>query len=177
MTNGLLGLHFGAGAVEPQLVRARGKSPVTNGAKDSVRCPWDGVDCANRMLTFRNVLALGVFLFGTTYLWLTPSFVGKSLTGAVWTIAQVLAMATIIGFAVAAWGIFKSAGWWEPVLVVSAFVGIASVLPYWIGIQSVANAVNAAAIENVVGHLLGAAVVISVLLIHPAEHWVVGRLQ
>jgi len=128
------------------------------------------------MLTFRNVLALGVFIFGTTFLWLTPSFVGKSATGAVWAVAQAVAMAAILGFTVAAWGIFKAAGWWEPVLVVSALVGMASIIPYWIGIQSVTGAVDSAAIENVVGHVTGAAVVIAVLLIHPAEHWVVGRL-
>jgi len=128
------------------------------------------------MLTFRNVLALGVFLFGTTFLWLTPSFVGKSATGAAWAVAQALAMAAILGFTVAAWGIFKAAGWWELVLVVSALVGMASIIPYWIGIQSVSGAVDSAAIENVVGHVTGAAVVIAVLLIHPAEHWVVGRL-
>jgi hypothetical protein len=128
------------------------------------------------MLTFRNILALGVFLFGTTFLWLTPSFVGKSASGGVWAVAQALAMAAILGFAVAAWGIFKAAGWWEPVLVVSAIVGMTSVIPYWIGIQSGAGAVDSAAIENVVGHVLGAAVVIAVLLIHPVEHWVVARL-
>ena len=128
------------------------------------------------MLTFRNVLALGVFLFGTTYLWLTPSYVGKSATGAVWTVAQMLAMATILGFALAAWGIFKATGWWEPVLIVSAIAGMASVIPYWIGLQSVAGALNAPAVENAVGHVLGAAVVIAALLIHPAEQWVVGRL-
>ena len=128
------------------------------------------------MLTFRNVLALGVFLFGTTFLWLTPSFVGKSLTGSLWTVTQVLAMAAVVGFAVAAWGIFKAAGWWEPLLVASAFLGIASVIPYWVGIQSLSGAVNAVAIENVVGHLFGSALVIATLLIHPAEHWVVGRL-
>jgi len=128
------------------------------------------------MLTFRNVLALGVFLFGTTFLWLTPSFVGKSATGAVWAVTQILAIAAILGFTVAAWGIFKATGWWEPILIVSAIVGIASVVPYWVGIQSVPDAVNAAAIENTVGHVIGALVVIAVLFIHPAEHWVVGKL-
>ena len=128
------------------------------------------------MLTFRNILAFGVFLFGTTYLWLTPSFVGKSTSGAVWIIAQLLAMAAIIGFAAAAWGIFRATGWWEPVLIISAIVGMASVIPYWIGIQSLAGAVGVAVAENIAGHLLGGAVVIAVLVIHPAEHWVVGRL-
>jgi hypothetical protein len=130
----------------------------------------------NAMLTFRNVVALGVFLFGTTYLWLTPSFVGKSATGAVWTVAQVLVMAAILGFALAAGGIFKASSWWEPVLILSAVVGMASVVPYWIGIQSMAGAVNAAAVENALGHVGGALVVIAVLLIQPAEHWVVVRL-
>lgn len=128
------------------------------------------------MLTFRNVLALGVFLFGTTYLWLTPAFVGKSATGAVWVVVQGLSIVTILGFAAAAWGIFKATSWWELVLIGSAIIGTVSVISYWIGIQNVFGAVNIEAVENMLGHCLGGAVVIGVLLIHPAEQWVVGRL-
>lgn len=128
------------------------------------------------MLTFRNVLAVGVFLFGTSYLWLTPSYVGKSATGAVWVVVQVLSIAAILGFAAAAWGIFKTTGWSEPVLLGSAIVGMTSVIPYWIGLQNVTGAVSVAAAENIVGHFLGGAIVIAVLLVHPAEQWIVERL-
>jgi hypothetical protein len=52
---------------------------------------------------------------------------------------------------------------------------MASVVPYWIGVQNL-GAVNIAAVENIVGHFLGGAIVVAVLLVHPAEQWVVGRL-
>jgi hypothetical protein len=41
------------------------------------------------MFTFRNVFALVLFLFGTTFLWLTPAFLGDKQTaaqGAIWTV-------------------------------------------------------------------------------------------
>ena len=68
----------------------------------------------------QNILAVGVFLLGTTFLWMTPVFLlkGSSATSAIWIVAQVLAFAAIIGFAIAAWGIFKSTGWCEPVAIV-----------------------------------------------------------
>jgi hypothetical protein len=53
------------------------------------------------MFTFRNVLAVGIFLFGTTFLWLTAAFNGgeRSETGAIWKVIQALALAAIGGFA------------------------------------------------------------------------------
>jgi hypothetical protein len=44
------------------------------------------------MWTFKNVFALGLFLFGTTFLWMTASMAGKAPppTGTAWTLANVL---------------------------------------------------------------------------------------
>src|ERR1700674_688807 len=116
------------------------------------------------MLSFRNLLAIAIFLFGTTYLWLTPAFAGKSATGTVWAAVQLLAYAAIIGFAVAAFGIFKGTGWWEPIAIGSAVIGMAAVISYWVGLQNVSGALNAAAVENIAITFLGGAVVAGLLL-------------
>jgi hypothetical protein len=52
------------------------------------------------MLTFRNVFALVLFLFGTTFLRLTAAFLGNkqaAATGVVWTVVQVGAILVIVG--------------------------------------------------------------------------------
>jgi len=128
------------------------------------------------MLSVRNILAIGIFLFGTTYLWLTPAFVGKSATGTVWAAVQVLAYAAIIGFTLAAFGLFKGTDWWEAVTIGSAVVGMAAVIPYAIGLQNVSGGLNAAALENIAIHFLGGATAAALLLVHSAERWIVGRL-
>jgi hypothetical protein len=130
------------------------------------------------MFTFRNVLAFGIFLFGTTFLWLTAAFNGgeRSATGAIWKVIQALALVAIGGFALVAWGIFKTTGWWEPVAVASAVVGMASVIPYWVAIHRTPNAVNAAALENVAVHFLGGAVVLTTLLAPALQRWITGRI-
>jgi hypothetical protein len=128
------------------------------------------------MISFRNILAIGIFLFGTTYLWLTPAFIGKSATGTLWAAVQVLAYAAIIGFAVAAFGIFNGTDWWEPIAIGSAVIGMAAVILYWVGLQNVSGALNAAAVENIAIHFLGGAAIAALLVVHSAEQWIVGRL-
>jgi hypothetical protein len=95
------------------------------------------------MLTFRNVFALALFLFGTTFLWLTATFLGDkqaAAKGAVWTAVQVGALLVIVGFAAGAWGVFKQESWWESVVIVSAIVGLIVLIPYWTGASSVSTA-------------------------------------
>jgi len=54
------------------------------------------------MITFKNVMAIGLFLFGTTFMWMTASFAGRTRPpdGAVWTVENILALVAVIGFAV-----------------------------------------------------------------------------
>jgi hypothetical protein len=129
------------------------------------------------MLTFRNVIAAGVFLFGTTFLWMMPLFIGPKATGAMWTAAQVLGFVAIGGFTVAAWGIFKATGWWETAALASAVVGVAATIPYAIAAPTTAGTGDPLSIViNIVLHGLGSAVIITALLMPPAEHWIAGRL-
>ncbi|HEX8034864.1 MAG TPA: hypothetical protein VF510_13495 [Ktedonobacterales bacterium] len=129
------------------------------------------------MFTFRNILAVAVFLFGTTFLWMTPLFIGPTAKGALWTMAQVLGFLAIIGFTVAAWGIFKAADWWETVAVVSGAVGIAATIPYAIAAPATAGVGDTLTLVINIGlHLLGSAAVIVALLVPPTEHWIGGQL-
>ncbi|MGZ6390941.1 MAG: hypothetical protein ACXWQZ_17005 [Ktedonobacterales bacterium] len=129
------------------------------------------------MFTFRNIVAIAVFLFGTTFLWMTPLFIGPTATGAVWTMAQVLGFLAIIGFTAAAWGIFKATDWWETVAIVSSAVGIAATIPYAIAAPTTAAAGDALSMVINIGlHMVGSAAVIAALLVPTTEHWIEGRL-
>ncbi len=128
------------------------------------------------MLTFRNVFAVALFLFGTTFLWLTPAFLGDkqaAVTGAIWTVVQVGAILVIVGFAAGAWGVFKETSWWQPITIVSALVGLIVLIPYWIGgsFLGVANLWT-----NLALHALGSVAVLVVLLVPLAHDWLLGRI-
>ncbi|HST87911.1 MAG TPA: hypothetical protein VLJ14_05980 [Ktedonobacterales bacterium] len=129
------------------------------------------------MFTFRNSVAVAVFLFGSTFLWMTPLFIGPTATGALWTAAQVLGFLAIIGFTVAAWGIFKAASWWERVALAAGVVGVAAVIPYAIAAPATAAAGDSLSLViNIALHVLGSAGVIAALLMHPIERWIEGQL-
>src|SRR4029450_10072882 len=87
------------------------------------------------MFTIRNMGGVALFLFGTTFLWLTPAFAtqGVSTKGVAWSVTQVLALLTLALFAVATWGLFTKAGWWGPLAIVAAVLGFVVLGPYWRG--------------------------------------------
>lgn len=129
------------------------------------------------MFTFRNIVAVAVFLFGTTFLWMMPMFIGPKASGALWNVGQVLGVLAILGFTAVAWGIFTGAGWWEPVAVASGVVGIAATVPYALAAPSAVAAGDPfSLVINIGMHGLGSAAVIAALLWRPAELWIEGRL-
>ena len=83
------------------------------------------------MFTIRNMGGVALFLFGTTFLWLTPMFAspGISTDGFLWALTQVLALVTLAGFTVATWGLFRRDAWWERVAVGSAVLGLVALIP------------------------------------------------
>lgn len=127
------------------------------------------------MFTIRNAGGVALFLFGTTFLWLTPSFAsrGVSTTGAMWAVTGVLALATLAGFLVATWGLFRKASWWEGAAVASAALGVVVLVPYWF---AASHAGEANPGFNVVVHALGDAGVFFLLLVPRFEHWVSGHV-
>jgi hypothetical protein len=127
------------------------------------------------MFTIRNTGGVALFLFGTTFLWLTPSFAsrGVSTTGAMWAVTAALALAALAGFLVATWGLFRKASWWEGAAVVSAVLGVAVLIPYWL---AASHAGETSPGFNVVIHALGDASVFVLLLVPRLEHWVSGHV-
>lgn len=127
------------------------------------------------MFTIRNIGGVALFLFGTTFSWLTPPFAsrGVSTTGAMWAVTGVLALATLAGFMVATWGLFRKASWWEGAAVASAVLGAVVLIPYWLA-ASHAGETNPG--FNVVIHAVGGAGVFVLLLVPRLEHWVSGHV-
>jgi hypothetical protein len=117
------------------------------------------------MARFRTVAAVVVFLFGTTFLWFMPSFLGTGTTidGVIWSVMQLLVVATVIGYAGAAWGLYKATAWWRPLAIGGSVVGFLVLLLWWLAVNSLGGATNMAA--NLALHAVGIAVLLLVLLI------------
>jgi hypothetical protein len=129
------------------------------------------------MFSFKNIVAVAIFLFGTTFLWMMPLFIGPKASGALWNVAQVLGFLAIAGFTATAWGIVTGAGWWEPVAIASGVVGLAATLPYALAAPAtVAAGDPLSLVINIGMHALGSAAVIAMVTVRPAEQWLAGRL-
>jgi hypothetical protein len=125
------------------------------------------------MFTIRNMGGAALFLFGTTYLWLTPAFAaqGTSTKGVAWSVTQVAALMTLAGFTVATWGLFTKAGWWEPTAIAFAAIGAIVLIPYWLAARNTVGTTF-----NVFVHVLGIAGVLLLLLVPVLERWVSGHV-
>jgi len=130
------------------------------------------------MFSFKNWLALGVFLFGSTFLWMTRDFLAnpRQGTGTLWSVIQVLVLAAILGFTVAAWALFKEASWWEPVAAASAIVGLAALVPYIAGVRQVGEAGDAGVQMNIAIHAVGIATVFVMVLVPAIHDWITKRI-
>lgn len=130
------------------------------------------------MFTFKNWVALGFLVFGSTFLWMTRDFLAnpRAASGTVWSVVQVLVLAAIVGFTLAAAVVFKEATWWEPVALVSAIVGLTALVPYLIGIRQVGGAGDAGVQMNVAIHALGVVAVFVVVLVPIVHDWIAKRI-
>jgi hypothetical protein len=128
------------------------------------------------MFSIRNIGGMALFLFGTTFLWLTPMFAtkGVSTTGAAWSITQIGSFATLAGFSLATWGLFTKAAWWEPVAIAFAIVGVVVLVPYLIAARA-AGETNPTFTALV--HVPGSIGVLVLLLIPALERWVNGHVM
>ena len=131
------------------------------------------------MWSFRNLFAVGLFLFGTTYLWMTASFAGKASppTGRVWTLENILAIGALAGFTIAAWGAFKHQSYWETVAMVSAVIGLVAVVPFVIGLRQAGLPFADLGVQiNLWMHLLGSAAIIAIARVPVLHDFVAHRL-
>lgn len=116
-----------------------------------------------------------MFLFGTTYLWLTPAFAlaGSDTSGIAWAATLVLSLVTLAGFTAATWGLFRRSPWWATTALASAALGLLALLPYWVAAAS--SAPNPT--FDVVIHGLGCAGIFLFLLQPRLRAWVDGHVQ
>jgi hypothetical protein len=131
------------------------------------------------MWTFKNLLAVGLFLFGSTFLWMTPAFAGRTPppTGMAWTLVNVLALAAVAGFTIAAWAVFKQYSWWRPVTVASAVVGLVAVIPFVVGLLQIGARWGDLGVQiNLWMHLLGSVAAVAVVRLPDLHTRVIHRL-
>jgi hypothetical protein len=131
------------------------------------------------MFTFKNVFAVGLFLFGTTFVWMTAAFTGRTPTpqGTAWSIENALALLAVVGFSVAAWGVYKGSDWWEVWAGVSAVVGLVAVVPYVVGMNASGIAMTDPGVGiNLLLHTVGSGIVLAIVWLPAAHDWVVHRL-
>ena len=94
-----------------------------------------------------------------------------------WTLTNVLAYVAIIGFAIAAWAVFKQYSWWETAALLSAIVGLVAVVPFIVGQSQLEVGFGDLSVQiNLWMHLLGSAAVIAIVLLPAAHDWVTRRL-
>jgi hypothetical protein len=131
------------------------------------------------MWTFKNLVAIGLFLFGSTFLWMTPAFAGRTSppTGLAWTLVNILALAAVAGFTIAAWAVFKQYSWWGPMTLVSAIIGLAAVIPFILGLLQIGVGFADLGVQiNLWMHLVGSAAAGTVVLLPNVHTWVVHHL-
>jgi hypothetical protein len=123
------------------------------------------------LFTIRNIGGVALFLFGTTFLWLTPDFATRGIptTGMWWSITRALALVTLLGFSVATWGLFQRAAWWEVLAIAAAVLGLVALVTYWLVAQP---AGEPGRWMNALVHILGTAGVLVLLLVPSLERWV-----
>jgi hypothetical protein len=137
------------------------------------------------VFTVRTMGGVALLLFGWSYLWLTPGLAllgidtsvfgtrGMDPTGVWWDSTRVLSVGTLVGFTVAAAGLFARARWWPGVALTSAGPGLLALVPYWIAVDA-----GGATTPwfNVAVHGLGCAGVVALLLVPPLRAWVDGHV-
>jgi hypothetical protein len=124
-----------------------------------------------RRFTLRNLGGVALFLFGTTYLWLTREFAtaGLDTSGLWWGVTEVLSLVVVAGFTVATWGLFRRSSWWAAAALASTVLGVLVLIPFWIGAQSSGETTPW---FTVLIHALGCAGVFLLLLVPSLRAWV-----
>jgi hypothetical protein len=125
------------------------------------------------MFSFKNVSAAAFFLYGTTFLWMTASFVGRTPPpkGPLWTVVNVCCFAAIVGFTAAAWGVFKLTPWWEPVAAIAAVIGLVALVAYVVAIRAEEQPSDVGVAINIVMHAVCSVIVLVVASVPTVRDW------
>lgn len=125
------------------------------------------------MFTLRALAAVSLFLFGTTFLWMTAAFAGRTLppAGLAWSVENVLALLAVVAFSIAAWGLYKDLPWWQATAAVSSVIGLAAVVPYVVGVAGIGGFDDLGVQINLALHVLGSAAVLTLVVVPAASDW------
>jgi hypothetical protein len=125
------------------------------------------------MFTLRTLGGIALLMAGSSWLWLTPTFAtrGVDTSGVLWSITMVLSLLTILGFCVATWGLFARWGWWEYAALVSAGLGLVTLLPYWFAAVG-SGETGGTATWNAFVHVLMVGLMAALLVVPQLERWV-----
>jgi hypothetical protein len=117
------------------------------------------------MSRFRTVAAGAILLFGTTFLWFMPSFLGTGTTvdRPMWSVIQLLVLATVVGYAGAAWGLYRTTTWWRLLAIGGSILGALVLVLWWLAVSSISGVTDIAA--NLALHAIGIAVLLLALLV------------
>jgi len=121
-----------------------------------------------RRWTRRNVAAVTLLVYASTFLWMTVAFAGtkKPPGGAMWALASIGALASLALVTLAAWGVFKSKPWWERAASAGAIIGLATLVPY--GLAASTTGVSGPGLNSAI-HIIGSAAVLLVVLVPALE--------
>ena len=108
---------------------------------------------------------------------MTGSFVGRTPapTGTLWSVVNILALATVVGFAITAWGVYKQTSWWETAAIASAVVGLIAVVPYVMAISGEGELSDAGVVLNIGLHIICSLIVIAVAVVPVVRDWFAQR--
>ncbi|NMH99302.1 hypothetical protein [Pseudonocardia acidicola] len=115
----------------------------------------------------RLFVALGLVLFGITFLWFTPAFAGTPAppVGPAWVVIRVLAPVTVLVFAAAGWAVYRALTWWRAVAIIGSILAAALMLVWWIAVSGVPGVPNV--LTNLGLHWAGAMAVLVLALLAP----------
>lgn len=116
-------------------------------------------------------------LFGTTFLWFMPSFLGvdHEPTDGVWPVIQILVVLTVLMFVAAGWAVYKLLPWWRAAAITGSVLGLVVSLLWWIAESSVSGVTNTA--TNLGVRLVGSPAVLAVLLVPGISRALNGALR
>jgi membrane protease YdiL (CAAX protease family) len=123
------------------------------------------------------VAAATLLVYATTFVWMTTAFAGtkKPPGGAAWSLANAAALASLVLFTLAAWGLFRSKRWWQLAAAAAAMLGLAALVPY--GIAASSTGVSGPGPNSAI-HLAGSAAVLLLVLVPALERrlqaWLTG---
>ncbi|MHA6793984.1 hypothetical protein ACVGVM_10820 [Pseudonocardia bannensis] len=115
----------------------------------------------------RLAIGLALFLFGTSFVWFTPAFLGTAERppGMVWPVIEVLVTITVLADTATGWAVHRGLTWWRRTAVTGAVTGAVVTVMWWIAVSTIPLVPNVAA--NIGVHWVGTLLLLGLALLAP----------